>query len=46
VTVAEIAALHARDLDDEGLLRRAVDVPALPEGWKEDFRKRLLERDR
>ena len=43
VTVADIAALYARDLDSEDLLRRAVEVPALPEGWKEHFRKRLRE---
>jgi MOSC domain-containing protein YiiM len=43
VTVADIAALYARALDDEDLLRRAVALPALPEGWKEHFRKRLRE---
>ena len=41
VTVADIAALYARDMDNEDLLRRAVELPALPEGWKEHFRKRL-----
>jgi hypothetical protein len=41
--VADIAALYARDVDDEDLLRRAVELPALPEGWKEHFRKRLRE---
>ena len=43
VTVADIAALYARDVDNEDLLRRAVELPALPEGWKEHFRKRLRE---
>ena len=43
ITVADIAALYARDVDDEDLLRRAVELPALPEGWKEHFRKRLRE---
>ena len=43
VTVADIAALYARDTDDENLLRRAVELPALPEGWKQHFRKRLRE---
>jgi MOSC domain-containing protein YiiM len=41
VTVAEVAALYAGDVDDEGLVRRAIEVPALSEGWKEHFRKRL-----
>ena len=45
VTVADIASLYARDIDNEDLLRRAVEVPALPEAWKEYFRKRLLEPD-
>ena len=45
VTVADIASLYARDRDNEGLLRRAVDVPALPESWKEYLRKRLFEPD-
>jgi len=43
VTVADIAALYARDADREALLRRAVELPALPEGWKEHFRRRLRE---
>ena len=41
VTVADIASLYARDRDNDDLLRRAVDVPALPESWKEYLRKRL-----
>jgi MOSC domain-containing protein YiiM len=45
VTVADIASLYARDKDNEDLLRRAVDVPALPESWKGYFRKRLFEPD-
>jgi MOSC domain-containing protein YiiM len=45
VTVADIAALYARDMDNEDLLRRAVAVPALPESWKEYFRERLFEPD-
>jgi MOSC domain-containing protein YiiM len=43
VTVADIAALYARDADSEALLRRAVELPALPEGWKEHLRRRLRE---
>ena len=45
VTVADIASLYVRDRDNDDLLRRAVDVPALPEGWKEYLRKRLFEPD-
>jgi MOSC domain-containing protein YiiM len=45
VTVADIASLYARDKDNEDLLRRAVDVPALPESWKDYLRKRMFEPD-
>ena len=45
VTVADIASLYARDRDNDDLLRRAVDVPALPESWKGYLRKRLFEPD-
>jgi len=45
VTVADIASLYARDRDNEDLVRRAVDVPALPESWKDYLRKRLFEPD-
>ena len=45
VTVADIASLYARDRGNEDLLRRAVDVPALPESWKGYLRKRLFEPD-
>jgi MOSC domain-containing protein YiiM len=43
VTVADVAALYAGSSDNEALLRRAVEVPALPESWKEYFRRRLLD---
>jgi len=42
VTVADIASLYASDRDNEDLLRRAVDVPALPESWKDYLRKRVV----
>ncbi len=45
VTVADISSLYTRDRDNDDLLRRAVDVPALPESWKEYLRKRLFEPD-
>lgn len=45
VTVADIAALYASDMENEDLLRRVVAVPALPESWRGYFRKRLFEPD-
>jgi MOSC domain-containing protein YiiM len=45
ITVADIASLYARDKDNQELLRRAVEAPALPEGWKEYFRERLFDPD-
>src|SRR5207245_4471672 len=33
VTVADIAALYAHDIENEALLRRAAELPALPESW-------------
>ena len=45
VTVADISALFAADTENAELVRRAVDVPALPEDWKSYLRKRLFEPD-
>jgi len=33
------------DATNQDLLRRASDLPALPEGWRDYFRKRLWEPD-
>src|SRR5258708_11043914 len=41
VTVADITALYTRDADNQGLLQRAVGLPALPEGWRGYLRQRL-----
>jgi hypothetical protein len=41
VTVSDITALYARSTVDRDLLRRAIDVPALPQSWKDFLRKRL-----
>jgi MOSC domain-containing protein YiiM len=41
VTVSDMTALETADEPDQGLLRRALEVPALPENWKRHFRKRL-----
>jgi len=45
VTVADIAALYTHDADNQTLLRRAVELPGLPESWRDYFRKRLWEPD-
>jgi MOSC domain-containing protein YiiM len=41
ITVAEIAGLYTADAPNQDLLRHATELPALPEGWREYFRKRL-----
>jgi len=43
VTVADIFRLYTRDEGDVEMLRRAVAVEALPESWRERFRRRLGE---
>ena len=45
VTVADIVGLYTRDSENEGLLRRAVALTALPESWRDHFRQRLWEPD-
>lgn len=45
VTVAEIARLYTADDAEQDLLRRASEVPALPDSWREYFRNRLGESD-
>jgi MOSC domain-containing protein YiiM len=41
VTIADITRLYAYDRENRDLLRRAVDLPALPEAWRRHFRERL-----
>ena len=41
ITVADIASLYSTGRDNEALLRRAIDLPSLPEDWREYFRRRL-----
>jgi MOSC domain-containing protein YiiM len=41
VSVADIVALYTAPEVSEDLLRRAIDLPALPRGWRERFRQRL-----
>jgi MOSC domain-containing protein YiiM len=42
VTVADITRLYAREKDDVDMLRRAIDLEALPDSWRDHFRKQLL----
>src|SRR3990172_3741010 len=41
VTVADITRLYVREKDDVRMLRRAVQVEALPESWRGYFQKRI-----
>lgn len=45
VTVADIAGLYSADAANQDLLRRASELSALPESWREYFRERLWEPD-
>lgn len=41
VTVADITRLYSRDREDFDTMRRAVEVEALPEAWRQHFRQQL-----
>jgi MOSC domain-containing protein YiiM len=41
VSVAEIARLYTDDAADQQLLRRASELPGLPDAWRDHFRARL-----
>jgi MOSC domain-containing protein YiiM len=45
LTIADITSLYTSDAENQDLLRRATELPALPEDWKEYFRKRLWNAD-
>jgi len=45
MTIADFVALYAADDADPDLLRRASELSALPEGWRNHFRERLEELD-
>ena len=45
VSVADITRIFTADAADQELLRRASELPALPEGWRDHFRARLWEPD-
>jgi MOSC domain-containing protein YiiM len=46
LTVDVIGVLRKDDEAREDQLRRAVELPALPDGWKDHFRQRLSDRGR
>jgi MOSC domain-containing protein YiiM len=45
VTITDIVNLYSIDSENQELLRRATEVPALPQSWKDYFRKRLWDAD-
>jgi MOSC domain-containing protein YiiM len=45
VAVSDITSLYTSDADNQDLLRRATQSPALPDGWKNYFRERLWNPD-
>lgn len=45
ITVADIVRLYTADGENQNLLRKASKLPALPESWRDYFRKRLWEPD-
>ena len=45
VTITDIVNLYSIDSRNQELLRRATQVPALPQSWKDFFRKRLWDAD-
>jgi MOSC domain-containing protein YiiM len=45
VTITDIVNLYSVDSQNQELLRRATEAPALPESWKDYFRKRLWDAD-
>lgn len=46
VTVADITRLYAFDRDDLETLQRAINLEALPESWREHFRKQIEKLER
>ena len=45
VTVADIVNLYRRDANNQDLLRRVSELPALPKSWRDYFFKRLWNPD-
>jgi len=45
LTIMDIVNLYTIDSENQELLRRATELPALPQSWKDYFRKRLWNAD-
>jgi MOSC domain-containing protein YiiM len=45
ITVADVVGLHSADAANQDLLRRASELRALPDSWRDHFRRRLWEPD-
>ena len=45
LTIVDVTNLYAQDSQSQELLRRATEVAALPESWRDYFRKRLWNAD-
>jgi MOSC domain-containing protein YiiM len=45
VTITDIVSLYSTDSQNQELLHRATKLPALPQSWKDYFRKRLWDAD-
>jgi MOSC domain-containing protein YiiM len=45
ITVADVVSLYAADQNNQDLLRRVSRLTALPDGWRDYFRKRLRQND-
>jgi len=45
ITVADVVGLYTADAANQDLLRRASELSALPESWRQYFRERLWEPD-
>jgi MOSC domain-containing protein YiiM len=45
VSVHDIVSLYSTDAENQDLLRRVSELPALPQGWRDYFRKRLWKPD-
>jgi MOSC domain-containing protein YiiM len=45
ITITDIVNLYSADSQNQELLHRATELPALPQSWKDYFRKRLWDAD-
>lgn len=43
VTVSDVVSLYGEESKNQALLRRVSELPALPEAWRDYFRKRIAE---